>query len=222
MEKINLSSTMKRFSLPAINTKPGTVILANGQFPSHIIPLSILDNADYIVCCDGAVDQINGTNIHPSAIVGDLDSLSIENKKKYNTILFDDKDQETNDLTKAVNFCAGNGRKHITILGATGKREDHTLGNISLLAEYMDICDIEMVTDYGVFNPIDSDSHFDSFREQQVSVFSIGNLPITAHNLRYPIENRVFTNWWQGTLNESLEDNFIVYTKAKTIIFRTF
>ena len=32
------------------------VILANGDYPSHHIPLQILCNAKYVVCCDGGAD----------------------------------------------------------------------------------------------------------------------------------------------------------------------
>ena len=46
------------------------------------------------------------------------------------------KDQETNDLTKAVNYVKTLGFREVLILGATGRREDHTLGNISLLAQF--------------------------------------------------------------------------------------
>ena len=46
-------------------------------------------------------------------------------------------DQETNDQTKAVNFLLAQGKRRIAIIGATGNREDHTLGNISLLSDYL-------------------------------------------------------------------------------------
>ncbi len=41
----------------------------------------------------------------------------------------------------------------MVIVGATGKREDHTLGNISLLAEYITRTNVIMVTDTGLLLP---------------------------------------------------------------------
>ena len=32
------------------------VILANGEYPSSFLPLQILDEAPYVVCCDGGAD----------------------------------------------------------------------------------------------------------------------------------------------------------------------
>jgi len=215
-------SLMKKYKLPAISDIAETIILANGQYPSHLIPLTILKQAKYIICCDGAIDQLSKNNIEPSAIVGDCDSLSEENKLKYKDILFKNSDQETNDLTKAVQFCIKNNRNDITILGATGKRDDHTIGNISLLSEYVDHVNVSLITDYGVFTPIKETSGFESFAGQQVSLFSMEGGTITTHNLKYPVTGYTFTNWWQGTLNEALAKEFEIETISKIIVYRAF
>ena len=95
-------------------------------------------------------------------------------------------------------------KKNIAIVGATGKREDHTLGNISLLIDYMRTgAHVRMLTDYGIFIPCHDTCSFPSQPGQQISIINFG-----AHNLRgkglvYPLSD--FTNWWQGTLNESTE-----------------
>ena len=34
------------------------VIVANGKFPENSIPLKILNNAKYIIACDGAVEKL--------------------------------------------------------------------------------------------------------------------------------------------------------------------
>ena len=33
-------------------------ILANGDFPTHAVPLSLLENAKHIVACDGALTNL--------------------------------------------------------------------------------------------------------------------------------------------------------------------
>lgn len=213
---------MTIYKLPGKYKQPETVILANGEFPSHPIPLSIFNSSSYLVCCDGAINNLAGTDKRPDAIVGDCDSLSEENIQKYSGIIHRIAEQETNDLTKAVNFCICQGRKNITILGATGKREDHTIANVSLLCEYMKEADVEMITDHGIFIAIDKPSTFESYPGQQVSLFCIDQTPITSYNLVYPIENHVFTNWWQATLNEASSDEFTIETSGRTIVYRSF
>lgn len=215
--------TMKKYPLPTLSTKVDAVILANGDFPKHEIPLTILKNSDYIVCCDGAVDKLTPTGLYPQAIVGDCDSLSEENWIKYTNIIHQIKEQETNDLTKSVRFCIEQGKKNIIILGATGSREDHTIANISLLADYLEYTsDICMISDYGIFNAIEKSSSFQSIPKQQISIFSLSPTPLTVENLKYPIKNRILTNWWQATLNKALSYDFKIITSAETIIFRAF
>lgn len=206
------------------NKDDGTsaVIVANGRFPQHTIPLSIIQRASYIVCCDGAADTFIEHGGIPDAIVGDCDSISEENKIRFTDRLFPNKEQETNDLTKSVLFCVGNGRKNITIVGGTGMREDHTIGNISLLAEYVLIADVKMITNYGVFTPISSVARFRSFPGEKVSIFAMDQKPITTSGLKYHIQNRILTNWWQGTLNESLGDSFTIDPRGRVIVFQVF
>lgn len=213
---------MRKYKLPAIGQNTETVILANGEFPTHPIALSILNNCNYLVCCDGAINNLTESDITPHAIVGDCDSLSAENQIRFASIINRIAEQETNDLTKAVNFCVSQGRKEITILGACGKREDHTIANISLLCEYMSIADVEMITDYGVFVGIDSTATFESFEKQQVSLFCIDKCHVTSHKLVYPVCNRIFTNWWQATLNEATDNDFCVECDGRTIVYRVF
>lgn len=213
---------MKKYKLPTTDKETNTVILANGDFPTHTIPLSILHNADYIVCCDGAINNLSKTDIIPDAIVGDCDSLTEENNRRFAGIIHRTKDQDTNDLTKAVHFCIQQGYKKITILGATGKREDHTIGNISLLCEYMKEAEVEMITDYGIFIAIDKPSAFESIEGQQVSLFSIDGSNVTSHNLVYPLNDLPLVNWWQGTLNESMGDEFTIETSGRLIVYRLF
>jgi len=205
-----------------MTTKPLTIIIANGNFPMHETPLSFIKRADFIVCCDGAANDFIAHGGVPDAIVGDCDSISEENKMRFNDIVFVDNDINTNDLTKSVTFCVNRGKTDIVILAATGKREDHTLGNISLLAEYMEMANVQMITDYGIFTPICAQTSFESFEGQQVSIFSIDHAPITTHNLKYPLHNAILTNWWQGTLNESGGNSFSIDVKGKVVVFQAF
>jgi len=185
------------------------IILANGKFPEHEIPLRHLGEADLIVCCDGAVEKLLKHGLEPGAIVGDLDSLSAGLMEKYSSIISGDPDQETNDLTKAVRWCIEHEIDEVVILGATGLREDHTLGNISLLADYSLMLKVSMLTDTGAFIVIDSGTAISSKPGQQVSVFSLDpTISITSSGLRYPLNGLRLQGWWRGTLNEASGDHF--------------
>lgn len=195
------------------------IILADGNFPEHQMPLELLHNAKRIICCDGSVIKLLEAGLQPSAVVGDLDSLTDEISEGYGDILYADYDQETNDLTKAFKWCYERGYRKIAILGATGKREDHTLGNISLLAEYVRTAYIIMVTDTGIFTPYNASCRIDSFPGQQVSIFSVNpETKITSVGLKYKLDNLRLHNWWKGTLNESEATSFELRFEGGPII----
>jgi thiamine pyrophosphokinase len=206
---------------PPTSTPRNTVILANGTFPVHPVPLSRLREADMIVCCDGAAEKLVASGFEPGIIIGDLDSVSPDLKERYREILVQDFDQETNDLTKAVNWCVAAGIREVAILGATGIREDHTLGNISLLADYSEKIDAMMLTDTGTFRVFDRNVTIGSNPGQQVSIFSIDpNLSVTSSGLKYPLSNLTLHSWWRGTLNEASDREFsLEFEKGKVILF---
>ena len=148
------------------------IILADGQFPEHKIPLNLLHSGRSIVCCDGAAMKAVAAGLEPAAIVGDLDSLTAECQLRFADRLVFNPDQETNDLTKAVSYCIKQGVKKVIILGATGNREDHTLGNLSLLTDYALQIETELYSDTGWFVPVLKSSRLESAKGQQVSTKS--------------------------------------------------
>lgn len=194
------------------------VVLADGDMPKAELPLLLLFKAKYVVCCDGAAMHYPT----PSAIVGDGDSLTDEMKAQYKDIFVHVSEQEDNDLTKATRYCVSKGFKHILYLGATGKREDHTIGNISLMVRYMEEMGISpiMATDYGWFEPARGDHSFESFAKQQVSIFNFGCSVISADGLAYPCY--AYSNWWQGTLNEAIGNIFTIHADGSYLIYRTY
>ena len=57
------------------------VILADGNYPVASYPLELLQNADFIICCDASVLKLKG--VEPHYIVGDMDTLGAEYAEKY-------------------------------------------------------------------------------------------------------------------------------------------
>lgn len=194
------------------------VILANGDYPSTPIPLQVLAKAPFVVCCDGAANEHIARGFTPDVIIGDGDSLSEENKLRYAHIVERVSCQETNDQTKAVRYLLEQDKRSIAIVGATGKREDHTLGNISLLVEYMRMgADVRCYTDHGVFIPCKDTYSFDCQPEQSVSIFNISARGMRSEGLQYPIYD--FTALWQGTLNKCTSNRFTIEAVGEYLVY---
>lgn len=200
------------------------VILADGSFPTHEIPLGYLRKADHIICCDGSAENLVMAELEPEAIVGDLDSLSPEIAEKFADRLYKYIEQDTNDLTKAVRWCIDKRYEEIVILGATGKREDHTIANISLLGEYCREIKVTMVTDTGTIIPLLKSCKVPSFPGQQVSIFSADpETKITANGLEYKLKGLKLHNWWRASLNEATGESFeLSFTGGPLIVYQKF
>lgn len=193
------------------------VVLANGDYPTNPLPLKILAEAPYVICCDGGADEYIRRGHTPDVIIGDGDSLSEENRTKHTDILHRISDQETNDQTKAVHYLMAQGKRHIAIVGATGKREDHTLGNLSLLIDYMRTgAHVRTYTDYGAFIPCTDTCTFPCHPGQQISIINFNARKLHGKGLVYPLSD--FTNWWQGTLNECTGTEFTVEAEGEYLI----
>lgn len=205
---------MKRFPLINKVTDYDAIILANGEFPIAAEPLSLLRQASIVCACDGAAVHYPMADV----IIGDGDS--VPEALRHRLVQVDE--QEDNDLTKATRYCVSKGLHRIIYLGATGLREDHTLGNISLMARYaleMGVMPL-LATNYGWFVVAEGDAAFDSIPRQQVSIFNIDCKSLVSEKLRwkaYP-----YRQLWQGTLNEAVGNDFLLKADGYYLVYRTY
>ena len=197
------------------------VIICDGKFPKEAYPRYLVMSADFTICCDGALVKylragkaMFGEARTPNLVIGDMDTLPVAMQKKYSDIIIKEDEQEHNDQTKAVRWAVNNipDIDHIYIIGATGGRLDHTIGNASLLMEYSRMFDlgdivIEMVTDEGTAFAVNGTTEFDCGIGRRVSIFSPDNrLRIKSTGLEYPTDEVIFDNWWKATLNKAVQD----------------
>lgn len=208
------------------------VIICDGRFPKSEYPRYLIRNADFIICCDGALrkflrnsEAIFGERRLPDIVVGDMDSLSDGLQKKYSDIIVRIDEQEHNDQTKAFRWALENikGVGQIYILGATGEREDHTIGNVSLLMEYARTYDleginVEMVSDHATIFAVTDTFEMDCGEGRKISIFSPDNsLKIKSEGLEWPTDDVVFDNWWKATLNKASQDHIRLVFSHRSI-----
>ena len=176
-----------------------TVILAAGDFPKKGgAAWKLLAGATRVVCCDSAADAYRRVlRKWPDVIVGDLDSFS---GTSCCCTLVVSPDQNTNDLEKAIKYCAAHGWRKPVIVGATGKREDHTIGNVFRALAYG--CTI--VTDTGRFIPVRGKATLKVAKGAAVSIFAPDSKTrMTSKGLEWPLNDVKFRNLYCATLNRA-------------------
>ena len=198
-------------------TKENIVLIANGEFPTHKKPLEIIKKNKYIICCDGAADLLIKFGQNPNIVIGDLDSIDTNINNTNIEKIINIKDQNNNDFRKALHWISENINLHkLFILGATGLREDHTLGNLTTFLYQKFKFKIEILTDAGIFYVINSSKTINSFKGQYVSIFSINpNQRITTKGLKYELNNSTIDNLYSGTLNVSNNNQISIETDLK-------
>ncbi len=212
------------------------VVLADGSFPTHELPLAVLRGAKRLVCCDHAIEsllqrepQLVEQLLRRHAIddVGDGDSMPAGLEKEYASIIHHVTEQDYNDLTKATRFLlqtlnGHEGRPSVAYLGATGKREDHTIGNISLLDFYRENFHIDpvMLTDWGFFTAHHGDSRLTTFPRQQMSIFNLTCKRLQSSGLKW--QAYPYSQWWQGTLNSCLGTEVSFMADGSYLVYRTY
>lgn len=199
------------------------VIICQGDFPRKDYPRYVLRSADVIICCDGAFrtflrksEGVFGELRLPDAVVGDMDSLPPAMVRKYRDIIVRYEEQDYNDMTKALRYTLSrwDDVTEIHFIGATGRREDHTVGNMSLLMEYERMFSLsergitaDIISDWSTMFAVTDSSVLDIGEGRKVSIFSPDNtLRITSEGLQWPTDGVVFDNWWKATLNRASAD----------------
>lgn len=216
--------------IPAISASsaPLVSILAAGEFPAEgslsasILSASYVKSDRRLVCCDGAFDRLQKAGYGlPDAVVGDLDSISEKSLKALGDQVHRMNDQETNDLTKTVHYVQSRyAPSSLCILGLTGLREDHTLGNIALLPSYIRM-GFELIvapTPYGCLYAFEGKARIFGSPGRQVSLFDFCHSPLSTKGLKWELHRQVLSELWMGTLNEMQAESFEVNSSAPIVI----
>ena len=193
-------------------------ILANGAFPRKDYPRYLLRSADVVVCCDSATNfaRLQRMGIEPVAMVGDMDSASAALRRELGTRAVRVEEQDYNDLNKSFCWLLQNYPQADTvyILGATGKSDAHTLGNLSYLMKWEQDyrlsskgISVQMVSDYNTVFAISESTELHVGEGRKVSFFSCDpGLKLHSEGLRWPTDSVVFDYWFKATLNRATSD----------------
>lgn len=123
------------------------LICANGEPPSAACLARLRAAHDLCVAADGAVEWLLGMDQTPDFVLGDLDSASPDALAALPAgVVEPTPDQEACDLEKAVRWCLARGARGITMVGATGRRFDHTLTTVSVLIALHGEADLRVVS----------------------------------------------------------------------------
>ncbi|MGB2129267.1 MAG: thiamine diphosphokinase [Flavicella sp.] len=196
--------------------KKKAFLLLNGAIPKRLPELA---NYSFVCATDGAYNHFKNSSFQPDLVCGDFDSIESipENITTQKT-----PDQNFTDFHKALEILYKKGFKNIDVFGASGKEQDHFLGNLSTAMEWFGKLDITFFDNYG---------RYFFLPKKYVSKFVLGKtislIPfpyaenITSEGLEYPLLNTNLTFGKRiGTRNKALEDTIkITFSKGKLLVY---
>ena len=196
-----------------------TVILAAGDFPrKNGAAWNLLAAAKRVVACDSAADAYRRRfRKWPTVVIGDLDSIPPHFLlSPFSFLLVRDANQDTNDLEKAMAYCMKQGWHDPVIVGATGKREDHTIGNVFRALAY----GCEIVTDTGRFAPVRGKTTFKVAKGAAVSIFAPDpKTRMVSKGLEWPLDEVRFRNLYCATLNRATGTRIVLTSTHPVTVY---
>jgi thiamine pyrophosphokinase len=183
------------------------VIICDGELaPKYVIERDLV-NSSLLIAADGGAYKAIESGFSPDVIIGDLDSYTPSGNEKAK--IFRDQSQETNDLEKALNYAKGCSASEVVVFGATGKRLDHTLKNLSVLLQFHRQFHSLLYKDrYSLIRVILSPFKAEFPLHTSVSLFPLSGkvTEITTDGLKYPLNNGTLENGvLDGSSNETIK-----------------
>lgn len=161
------------------------------------------EEADFILAADGGADGALDAGIIPHAVIGDLDSVSSRAREVLKDIPFIHVSRQDNtDLEKALNWLVAQKFTYCTIVGATGKRLDFTIGNMLSIYPYVDKMEIVLRAENWTLFPLKHSYTVQARPGARASLIALSECRnITLSGFQYEVKNATWQLGQTGLSN---------------------
>ncbi|NLL63299.1 MAG: thiamine diphosphokinase [Ruminococcaceae bacterium] len=183
---------------------------------------------DFVVFCDSGLRHMEGLGVMPSLIVGDFDSY--ENPQLDVETIVLPREKDDTDTFFAAKEAVKRGYDDFLLIGVTGERIDHTMGNISILM-YLESFGKRgiIIDDYSEISLLSKASGVVSIGDEY-SFFSLiaveGSAKgVTIKGAKYPLDNaEILPEYQYGVSNEvvSGEEAVVSVEEGKLLLVKVF
>ncbi len=188
------------------------LIVGNGEPPSRELFAACAQEAELILCADGGANTALEYGYAPDYVVGDLDSVSRQSKAALaadRVVLVDPEGNVGTDGQKVLNHAVALGVTKAVLLGFTGRRTDHLLGNLSLLKTFADRLALCIVDDYCGIRLIDRCIRFRAAIGQKISLCPLDGAAegITTKGLKWALRSESLIPGVRDGISNEVVDN---------------
>ncbi|MCC6817707.1 MAG: thiamine diphosphokinase [Bacteroidia bacterium] len=169
------------------------LIIANGQSCGNELIGQLLEWSPFIIVLDGALERVLELGLKFDVVLGDFDHQSLDSirmKIPPDTKIEYVPDQEKTDLEKGLEYLIERKFTAVNIIWATGKRSDHYINNIAILARYQDKISQVMIDDHSRIYPIKTGFKKFFKKGENISLIPLNKVEnIHATNLEWTLTN---------------------------------
>ena len=193
------------------------LIIANGAACSIELMNQLLEWQPLVIVLDSAMERVVELGIKVDVLLGDFDRDFDPNsykEKQYPLEIIHVPDQDKTDLEKAFDYLIDRGHKAVNVIWATGRRIDHTLHNLTILAHYRDRLKIVVLDDHSKAFIIPYNYQKWYTKNTILSLLPIGTVEnISTTNLYYPLkQENLQLGYRTGSSNHVAEDGIVTIT----------
>ena len=206
------------------------LIVAGGTVDEQFA-VDIIKNGGYevIIAVDAGMDFFYKNRIMPDVIVGDFDSVEQEALEFFQgqeqmDIHRLNPEKDDTDTEYALRFAIGRGATKITVLGGTGSRLDHVIGNVVLLGAGLEKnVSIELLDTHNKIKMVNSSL---SIRKDERFGKYLSVIPITGKvdgvtitGVKYPLDNYDMHGFnTLGISNEIVDDEAAITVRNGIVL----
>ena len=198
------------------------LLMLNGQPPSSSLIRKCAENSEQVVGADNGARHLLEAGVEPDLIVGDIDSLPDDLRQQHDEHLQQVPTQENTDFEKCLTVILERWPDScVTVLGATGKRYDHELGNLLCAASWAKQLKIRCVSDNEslyfpqALEPLELELRVG----QTLSLFGLPYADsVRTTGLKYPLIDELLPMGTRGVSNEASQQHVTVEYRSGCLV----
>jgi len=202
------------------------IIFANGHLPDLEPARRLICPEDALIAADGGTQHILALGLLPSLVIGDLDSLAADNRRRLEGSSVEirqyPRDKNETDLELALHSALDEGYRSILILAALGGRLDQSLGNLALLTD-PSLAEVDVRLDDGIEEVffVRKQADIQGRPGDTVSLLPWGSPAggVTTEGLRWPLRGEtLYPDKTRGVSNEMLGETASVTIQSGLLL----
>ena len=186
--------------------KTSALLVANGQIENPVLLMELLinlyhfNNKFLIVSVDGALKNCLYLKLVPDIVIGDMDSIRENDIKILKTsnpeaqLIKSSCEKDESDTQLAMEFLVKNNIKNIILVGALGKRMDHSFANLlNISSEKLKSAEIKIIDKSYEFSVLRQSAEITGTIGNTLSIFSLTpeTYFINTDGLKYKLHEEI-------------------------------